>query len=50
LAAFADAQTGQLDSANGDKAEIFAFNRRCRDRDAAMREALTKRKKVLGVF
>jgi hypothetical protein len=50
LAAFADAQTGQLDIANGDKAEIFAFNRRCKAMVDKMRADLTARKKLLGVL
>jgi len=50
LAAFADAQTGQLDLANDDKEAIFRFEAECRARDAAMRAALTRRKRFLGIF
>lgn len=49
IAAFADAEAGQLDKANADKAEIFAFDARCRARDAEMVKALGRRK-FLGLF
>ncbi len=49
LAAFADAEAGQLDKANVDKGEIIAFGQRCHERDDALRRSLT-RHKFLGIF
>lgn len=43
IAVYADAQTGQLDKANADKAAIIGFEARCRDRDAALVKAVTKK-------
>jgi len=46
--AFGDAQTGQLDKANGRTTDALAIIGRCEQRDAA---ALNKaRPKILGVF
>lgn len=47
--AFADAQTGQLDKANGRTADAIAIVGRCEARDA---EALKRagRRKLLGIF
>lgn len=46
--AFADAQTGQLDKANGRTADAIDIIERCEARDA---EALTRaRPKFLGIF
>lgn len=50
LAVFGDAQTGQLDRANADKAEILDFDKRCRARDAEFAASLTKRRRLLGIF
>lgn len=50
LAAFGDAQTGQLDSANADKVAIFKYDADCKTRDALFRAALTRRRKFLGIF
>ena len=43
LAAFGDAQTGQLDKANGDKVAIVQFEARCKVRDEALIKAVTKK-------
>ena len=43
LAAFGDAQTGQLDKANVDKAAILAFEARCKARDAELIKSVTKK-------
>jgi hypothetical protein len=46
--AFADAQTGQLDKANGRTADAIGIIERCEARDAAaLKQA---RPKVLGIF
>jgi hypothetical protein len=47
--AFGDAQTGQLDKANGRTADAIGIVERCeaRDRDAV---AKAKRKRFLGIF
>ena len=46
--AFGDAQTGQLDKANGRTADTIGIIGRCEDRDrAALKKA---RPKVLGIF
>ena len=47
--AFGDAQTGQLDKANGRTADAIGIVERCeaRDRDAV---AKAKPKRVLGIF
>jgi hypothetical protein len=46
--AFGDAQTGQLDKANGRTADSLAVIRRCEERDrAALKRA---RPKMLGLF
>lgn len=46
--AFGDAQTGQLDKANGRTADAIGIIERCEERDrAAVKRA---RPKVLGIF
>jgi len=47
--AFGDAQTGQLDKANGRTVDAIGIVERCEARD---REAVSKakRRKVLGIF
>ena len=46
--AFADAQTGRLDVANGREADTLAIIARCEERDkAAVRKS---RPKILGIF
>ncbi len=46
--AFADAQTGQLDKANGRTADALGIIERCEKRDAAA--VKSARPKVLGIF
>lgn len=43
LAVFADAQTGQLDKANDDKAAIVDFEARCQSRDRALIKSVARR-------
>lgn len=43
VATFGDAQSGQLDKANADKAAMIEFDARCKARDAALVKAVTKK-------
>lgn len=47
---FGDAQTGQLEKSNAYKGASLSIIQSCEQRDREIDAALTKRKKVLGIF